>query len=435
MQSLLLLLAAGTAAARPAAGARTLVLLDAAADAQRFAAFLHDLEGRGHVLDMRSAGDLAKGAFGLVSFDELVYDHAVILAPKAPSFGGALKIGNLVDFVNAGGNVLLTASSEVSEAVRDFAYEFTADFDEPGTAVIDRFNSVGTDPTRVLSSAFSPSASNVVSDAIRSGPPVLFKGVAHKLSGKNPLSFSVLSASSAAFAYDPTDKQRLIKDPLAGHAISLISAFQARNNARVVFAGSADMFSDEFFDATITVGDKTVASGNRRLASEVSQWAFQEKSVLRIEATKHHRVGESGQHGIYRIKDEMEYEADIQVWDGEAWVPFVASDVQFEAVMLDPYVRATMNASGGHYSARFTLPDQHGVFTFKLDYKRHGLSYIHASETVQVRPFRHDQYPRFLTVAFPYYANIFSMMAGFFVFSLLFVFNRDTNTKVKAKTQ
>lgn len=60
----------------------------------------------------------------------------------------------------------------------------------------------------------------------------------------NPLLLEVLTTSSSAYSYHPdisiTDYPHAV-----GKSTLLISALQARNNARVVFAGSLDFFSDE----------------------------------------------------------------------------------------------------------------------------------------------------------------------------------------------
>ncbi|KAI8925439.1 Dolichyl-diphosphooligosaccharide--protein glycosyltransferase subunit WBP1 [Entophlyctis helioformis] len=414
-----------TASARPVGGARTLVLLDnPATDELRYSRFLAGLADRGHSLTLHAAAQAPSRP--LIVFEELAYDHVVVLAPRIPSFGGALKIAGLIDFVNAGGNVLVAASPELSETLRDFAYEFLVDFDEPRTAVFDAFSTLNA-PAVLAGPGREHTSRHVLSDAVRSGPAVVFAGIAHKVSPKNPLAFPVLAAADSAYAYDVADRQPLTGGPLVGSAISLASAFQARNNARVVFVGSTALFSDE------------AKAGNEAFAADLSAWAFQERSVLKLAHVAHHRVGESRQHGIYRIKDALQYSARILEWSGSAWVPFAAPDVQFEAAMLDPYIRTTMAPSPktGLFTTTFVLPDQYGVFTFRLDYKRHGLSYLHAAETVQVRPYRHDQYPRFLVVAYPYYANIFSMMAAFFVFSLLFLYNKDAggaSSKTKIKT-
>lgn len=44
---------------------------------------------------------------------------------------------------------------------------------------------------------------------------------------------------------------------------------------------------------------------------------------------------------------------------------------------------------------------------------------------VSVRPLQHTQYERFIPSAFPYYASVFSMMAGLFVFSIVFLHMKE----------
>jgi len=99
-----------------------------------------------------------------------------------------------------------------------------------------------------------------------------------------------------------------------------------------------------------------------------------------------------------------------------------ADDVQIEFVMLDPHLRTTLSHDGkGMYSARVKVPDVYGVFKWVLEYRRPGYSWITASVTVPVRPFRHDEYERFIVQAYPYYASVVSMMAGFFVLGIFFL--------------
>jgi oligosaccharyltransferase complex subunit beta len=43
---------------------------------------------------------------------------------------------------------------------------------------------------------------------------------------------------------------------------------------------------------------------------------------------------------------------------------------------------------------------------------------------VSIRPFHHDEYERFIFSAYPYYTSTFSMMAGFFIFGLFFMYSR-----------
>jgi oligosaccharyltransferase complex subunit beta len=43
---------------------------------------------------------------------------------------------------------------------------------------------------------------------------------------------------------------------------------------------------------------------------------------------------------------------------------------------------------------------------------------------VPVRPFKHNEYERFLVAAYPYYASGFSTMAAFFVFGFFFLYHK-----------
>lgn len=64
-----------------------------------------------------------------------------------------------------------------------------------------------------------------------------------------------LSGEATAYSHDP---KKAMADPPAlpaGGAAALVSLVQARNNARVMVAGSLDMFSDEMFDAGVSLPD------------------------------------------------------------------------------------------------------------------------------------------------------------------------------------
>ncbi|KAI3708344.1 hypothetical protein L2E82_37512 [Cichorium intybus] len=76
---------------------------------------------------------------------------------------------------------------------------------------------------------------------------VLFKEIGHSL---NPANSLVLSASPSAYSVNPNSN---ISSPpsLSGSSISLVSVVQARNNARIVFSGSLDLFSNKFFKSPV----------------------------------------------------------------------------------------------------------------------------------------------------------------------------------------
>lgn len=120
------------------------------------------------------------------------------------------------------------------------------------------------------------------------------------------------------------------------------------------------------------------------------------------------------------------YAIDISEYKDGEWVPFKANDVQLEVIMLDPYIRTTLkqvsgDVTSGRFESHLRLPDVYGVFTFKVNYKRAGYTYLKAEDRVSIRPFRHNEYPRFLTAALPYYTSTGSMIVGFLIFSAVWL--------------
>lgn len=128
---------------------------------------------------------------------------------------------------------------------------------------------------------------------------------------------------------------------------------------------------------------------------------------------------------VYRIKDIIVYSMVVEQYKDGQWVPFYADDMQMEFVMMDPYVRKTMvsDKKTGRFVAEFEAPDNYGVFKFRVLYRRPGYSVIHAETQVSIRPFKHNEYERFIVSAYPYYFSAFSAMVAFFVFSCFFLYN------------
>ena len=100
--------------------------------------------------------------------------------------------------------------------------------------------------------------------------------------------------------------------------------------------------------------------------------------------------------------------------------------------MLDPYIRTTLNPlptlptqNARKLVTQLKLPDVYGVFTFKVNYKRSGYTYIEDRTTIAIRPFRHNEYPRLLSAAYPYYVGTGSMIMGWLVFVIVWLFNQD----------
>lgn len=268
---------------------------------------------------------------------------------------------------------------------------------------------------------------------------VLFKGISHSVDKSNVLAVNIMWGNPTTFSSDPTSSVKA--SDIFGENTLLVSAIQARNNARLVFAGSLDMFSNKYLSAQ--------EGANEKFLESVSKWNFGESGVLRFRDIMHHKKDGTPPDVIlhekkrpdlpetlypdpeitrnslvYRIKDEIVYSMVVEQFNGNEWVPFCASDMQMEFVMLDPYVRKTMtcNPSTGRHEADFISPDKYGVFKFRVFYRRPGYSALHAETQVSLRPFKHNEYERFIASAYPYYTSAFSAMFAFFVFSLAFLF-------------
>ncbi len=208
-----------------------------------------------------------------------------------------------------------------------------------------------------------------------------------------------------------------------------MSALQARNNARIVFTGSLDFFSDSLFQSGVQksgTDKKYEKSGNEALAIALSKWVFKEQGVLRVGRVRHHKVGETSPPEAYTVMDNVIYSIEVEKYDSGKWVPFDANDLQLEFVRIDPFVRTPLKKEGNTYVAKFTIPDVYGVFQFKLDYNRIGYTYLYSATQVSVRPLEHTQYERFILSAYPYYISSFSMMFGVFIFSFVFLYFKET---------
>lgn len=433
-------------------GRRTLVITQDSSIEQSHSMFFNGLTALGHKLDFHLASERR---VVLQRYGEWLYDNVVIFAPSSENLGG-VSVDQYVEFLDGGGNILAAASSSVSDMLTDLAGECGVEYDEAGSAVIDHISYDVSDPTNdhTLVVASNVVDSSKVVGAVTKADRILFQGIGQAVDPDNILAVPVLRGSGTAYSAFSDDA---ITDypQSAGTDTLLVTAIQARNNARATFAGSLYMFSNTAFNAqarTPADGDSDgTATANEAFASAVAQWTFQGQGVLRVSAVRHHRSdGSNADHQlqnqvktnlprsmfpypeiapqslVYRIKDDLVYSIDIQEYSGDSWGPFEADDVQLEFVMLDPYLRQNLvHNSKGTFTAEFKAPDVYGIYKFRVLYRRLGLSTVDSSTQVSIRPFRHNEYERFIDCAFPYYASAFSMMAGVFVFSLVFLYTKE----------
>jgi oligosaccharyltransferase complex subunit beta len=303
-------------------------------------------------------------------------------------------------------------------------------------------------------------------------------------------SFEVPSSDSSLEKLDNPDRKVLMG---SDSDASLISAFQlldtdrrhADQNSpkrsgtagRVVWCGSMAAFSNEFIDSkNIKSRDGVVYSGssNLQVLSDLTSWLTQSHGVLRVDATSHERVklheddnrelyeewqtediagGSKHVQRMYRIMDTVTFHLDLSQHTPLGWTPAPTDlDLQVSLIMLDPFITTNLTATSPQslsstsfntsasstpaftrYSSTFRLPDKHGVYTFQVDWKRHGWSYIHTRDTAPVRPFNHDEYPRGLHSAWPYVTGATTTVVAFLLFVFIWVCSDELDADKKDK--
>ncbi|KAI0831642.1 Dolichyl-diphosphooligosaccharide-protein glycosyltransferase subunit [Trametes gibbosa] len=425
----------GFACARSSTGDSVLVLLDPSLKRENFSIFFGDLEKQGYKLTFRSPKDAQPQ---VIKDDVAQFAHVIVFAPNTKTYSADVTPQSLVSLLNKNTNLILALSTKQTP-LTSLASEFSLILPPPGTPLISHFPQRDTAATVIP--VEPPRANSIISPNL---PPVWFSGVPQAL-GTNPLLVPLLKAPPQSFASDADSDsgadvvveaaEKGGEGLWAGSQLSLVTGFQTLKNARATWVGGVELFSDEFFNKEVSKGKQ---SGNRQFARDVAAWTFQESEVLRIDSVEHHRVNETIPREMYTTNDRVTYTAYISKFNPELelWEPYSdINDLQLEFTMLDPHIRTMLPPAAGEpgkYSVTFRVPDRHGVFKFVINHKRKGLTYLESSTVVPVVPPRHDEYPRFLSAAWPYYAGAFSTSAAFVIFVALWLAGEEREPK-KAK--
>lgn len=420
--------------AKSSTGDSVLVVLDPSLQRDNFSIFFKGLEANGYDLTFRAPKDVQPA---VIQDDHAEFSHVILFAPEAKSYSQDITPQSLVTLLEKGTNLLVALSTKQTP-LTSLAAEFSLILPPAGTPLVSHFPERDTPSTVVH---VNVSVNPVVPSSL---PPVWFSGTPFAF-GNNPLLVPILNASPESFAadsdrdsgadavYDAAEKGG--EGFWAGSSLGLVAGFQTLGGARATWVGGIELFSDEYAEKTIG----GIKSGNEPFAADVASWTFQESNVLRIESVAHHRVNETLPRETYTINDHVTFSAQVSKYNPEtsAWEPYSGiSDLQLEFTMLDPHIRTSLipvPGEPGKYSVTFRVPDRHGVFKFVLDYKRKGWNFLESTTVVPVVPPRHDEYPRFLSPAWPYYAGAISTSIGFLVFSALWL-TGDNQEQKKSKS-
>ncbi|KAI9667143.1 MAG: oligosaccharyl transferase glycoprotein complex, beta subunit [Alyxoria varia] len=447
---ILLLCLFGLVQSLSSSGSRLLVVTeDAAQDKLKYSKFWKDLEERGYKLSFQSP----KSDPYLFTHGQRNYDHLVLLPSKLKALGPALSAQILLDFVKDEGNVLLALSSNVptptpiTSVLLELDIHLPADRD---ALVVDHFSydrSSADEKHDVLLVPPPRPLRNDVKNFLKlddpSTPLAVPRAVGQTLGNASPLLASVLSATDTAYSYNPKDEADVVEDPFAvGSQLSLITAMQGRNAARFTVIGSAEMLEDTWFDASVLPagGGKKSKTGNQEFAKKLLEWTFKEVGVLKLGRVQHYEVPPPPRIApfyfnetksptvkdiqlnpkIYRIRNDARFSVELSEYVHDRWIPYRIPPndaLQLEFTMLSPYQRLNLTPSdptsrkkhdlspstdSAVYTTAFRLPDQHGIFSFHLNYKRPFLTPIIHKQHVTVRHFAHDEWPRSYAISGAY---------------------------------
>ncbi|KAL6071363.1 hypothetical protein STEG23_006211 [Scotinomys teguina] len=140
------------------------------------------------------------------AYGEFLYDNLTIFSHSVEDFGGNIKVETISALIDGGGNVLVAASSDIGDPLR----ELSTDTENLLKA-----------PTIIGKSSLNP---------------IFFRGVGMVADPDNPLVLDILTGSSNSYSFFP-DKP-----------ITQFPHTVGKNTLLIVFSGSLDFFSNVFFN-------------------------------------------------------------------------------------------------------------------------------------------------------------------------------------------
>ena len=412
---------------------KTLVLLDDWHNVATNSVFWNQIKKMGYEIDFKMANDKE---IKLTNYGEYIYENIVFFAPTYVDSGkNEITIEKLLKFIDDGHDLMIFGSSDAGKFVRSLVNEFGADFDDFDSQVKDsiylHYNPKEVGLNKQLLDLYDDEiiiSKNVIKISnIFKNPKgyILYKGIGMDLDPQNKYVFPILSGDTNSYSVSKNTGEVFSN----GEHIKLVNGYQARNNRRVVVLGSTEICSDKFYYLSMGEDNKSMLeSPNAVFCADLLNWNFQRTGVLKFTNVKHNN--NKGQSlDTYRIKDYLEYYIDILEYDyvNDSWKNYDADDIQLSFLMMNPYYINQLKRIYGKptYYAKFRAPEKHGVFKFIVDYHRTGYSYIFSSTKVPLSPFYHNEFPRFIPCAYPYYVSVFVILGSFILFSILFLYGKE----------
>jgi len=417
---------------------KTLILLDDWNNVDANSLFWKQITDMGYEIDFKMAHDKE---IKLTNFGEYIYDNIIFFAPTfTDTKKNEINIQNLLKYIDDGHDLMIFGSSDASKFMRELVNEFGVDYDDYDSEIKDSLylhqNSGVKGLNKQLINLHNDEiiiSKNIIGiNNIFNKPNgyILYKGIGMDLDPQNKYVFPILSGDKNSYSVSKSTGEVYSN----GEHIKLVNGYQARNNIRIVLLGSTDICSDKFYYLSMTEENKSMLeSPNAIFCQDILNWNFQRTGVLKYENVRHNN-NQGVTLDTYRIKDYLEYYIDILEYDYKtnSWKNYESDDIQLSFIMMNPYYINQMRRLHNKptYYAKFRAPEKHGVFKFIVDYHRTGYSYIFSSTKIPLRPFYHNEFPRFIPCAYPYYVSVFVILGAFILFSILFLYGKE-NVKTK----
>lgn len=355
------------------------------------------------------------------------YEHLVLFpsSKKTIKSKEALSLHKLLRFINENSNIFVVGGSQsvLPDGLRGFLNELGIFPSPKNYKYIDHFNS--------KRGIVQLTHDNVVKGnrLIDELSTTNYDGNAALISN-NELIFPIVRCSATGYTNKVGEAIDADKTWTFGEQGYLAVGLEALNNARLVWVGSSSLLAEP----------------------QLYKWCFQQQGKLKLQFVEHIKADEPSKPNphLYRIKDQAIYTIGVSEFVDGKWVPFEVKNeedqLQLSFKMLDPYQRLNLKPLGPvsatsnsteldtyAYFVNFTVPDHHGMFTFELDYKRAGLSYLVDKRVVTVRHLANDEFKRSWDISnsWLYVASAVFVIIAWFVFVVSYIYVGKSNYSKK----
>ncbi|CAH6721799.1 dolichyl-diphosphooligosaccharide--protein glycosyltransferase subunit Wbp1p [[Candida] jaroonii] len=353
--------------------------------------------------------------------EESIVDKIFILPTTSKKILNKKELNkvNLVKLLEKNVDIVVVGDHEKNypEDIKDFLNEVGIYPSPKGYKLVDHFNS--DDKVKLTKQ-------NIGCSRILSSIDKVYDGQSAIIDNNENL-IPIVKASSTSFSTN--DNVNSIDNDNTwgiGEQSFVVVGLQSLSGSRLTWFGSYDLIDEE-----------------------ILSWSLGFRNILKLQFVQHHKESEPSKLDgtLYRVSDQVIYTIGVSELADNEWKPYEVEEgdaLQLSFKMLDPYQRLNLQPLGKvsstedgpldtfAYFVNFTIPDQHGMFTFELDHKRSGLSYLSDKKVVAVRHLANDEFKRSweITNAWYYIASAMFVVVGWLIFVVNFIYvSRDDSQR------